>query len=208
MHDEVTQAETDRLLGLAMAGESRAIQTLFDHHRSRLKRLIQLRMDRRIATRIDPSDVVQEALLTAFGRINEYVRDRPIAFYPWLRRIALERLLDLRRRHVTSSRRTVDRELGQHADDSQRQLVEHFANSETGPLQKLARRELHDRVKNALQQLSPSDREILVLRMLEQMSVREASDVLEISEDAVKQRQLRALRRLRRLLDGGSGDLS
>ena len=207
MQNEVTQAEIDRLLGLATSGESGAVQALFDRHRDRLKKMIQLRMDQRIAARVDPSDVVQEALLTAFKRFDEYSRKRPISFYPWLRRIALDRLLDLRRRHL-SSRRSVSREQEQQFDDSARQLVEHFAKSETGPLQRLARRELHDRVEHSLQRLSPSDREVLVLRMLEQMSVRETSEVLEVSEDAVKQRQLRALRRLRELLDGDSGDAS
>lgn len=207
MTHSTTESETNRLLNLAAAGDAAAKQTLLDRNRGKLKEMVQLRIDRRIAARIDPSDVVQEALLAAVRRFDDYLRDRPIAFYPWLRRIALERLLDLRRRHIVASRRSVDREVDEIvSDNSRRQLVERFAKSETGPLQKLAKRELNERVSSALASLSESDREVLVLRMLEQISVKETSQVLQTTEDAVKQRQVRALRRIRKLLDGESGN--
>jgi RNA polymerase sigma factor (sigma-70 family) len=57
----------------------------------------------------------------------------------------------------------------------------------------------------ALEQLKPYDREILVLRYLEQLGVAEIADVLGISQTAVTSRHLRAVQRLRRLLGNESG---
>lgn len=196
----MTSSDTDLLLDHAGAGEAEAVHLLLNHHRERLKKMVAVRMDRRLSTRVDPSDVVQETLIVAERKLPEYLRDRPVAFYPWLRKIAWERLLDLRRRHVLASRRSVNREAA-NVDGSQHQLIDHFARSVTGPLQRLARRELHDRIRIALDRLSSADREVLVLRMLEQLPVRQVAEIMNSSDAAVKQRQARALERMRRLLD-------
>ena len=58
-----------------------------------------------------------------------------------------------------------------------------------------------DRVKTTLARLSKPDHEILVLRHLEQLSISECAAVLEISQQAAKKRYVRAMVRLRRLLD-------
>ena len=60
--------------------------------------------------------------------------------------------------------------------------------------------EMETRTKAALLNLKPHDREILVLRYLEQLSVEEIAGVLSISETAVTSRHLRALQRLRQSL--------
>ncbi len=65
----------------------------------------------------------------------------------------------------------------------------------------LLRKELHDRLQAALAELSTSDREILVMRNLEQMSAAEIAAVLGLKEGTVRVRHLRALERLRSLLD-------
>ena len=57
------------------------------------------------------------------------------------------------------------------------------------------------RVQEALARLSDRDREVLVLRYLEHLSTREIAAVLGLAESGVKTRQLRALQRLRDLLD-------
>jgi RNA polymerase sigma-70 factor (ECF subfamily) len=64
--------------------------------------------------------------------------------------------------------------------------------------------ELRRRVREALTQLPAKDREIIVLRFLEQLSTKDAADVLGISLTAAKSRQLRAIQRLQEML----GDMS
>jgi RNA polymerase sigma factor (sigma-70 family) len=72
----------------------------------------------------------------------------------------------------------------------------------------MVREELQARVRAALAALPGPEREVLVLRYLEQMSAREVGAVLGISEAAAKKRALRALQRLRALLKDVSGGSS
>ena len=104
------QPDTDQLLGRAASGDSSAIQELLDLHRRRLRRMVAVHLDPRISARVDPSDVVQEALVEAYQRLPAYARDRTISFYPWLRQIAWQRLVKLQEKHLTAARRSVERE--------------------------------------------------------------------------------------------------
>jgi RNA polymerase sigma-70 factor (ECF subfamily) len=86
------------------------------------------------------------------------------------------------------------------SDASALELADRFAASQTSPSRGLIRKELQRRVRNALDQLEANDREILVLRYLEALSIEEIAAILEISTGAASMRQLRALERLRPLL--------
>jgi RNA polymerase sigma-70 factor (ECF subfamily) len=81
--------DTDQLLDNASRGDGAARARLLDRHRQRLRHMIALRLDRRLAARIDPSDVVQEALIVADRQLDRYLREQPLPFYPRLRQIAL-----------------------------------------------------------------------------------------------------------------------
>jgi RNA polymerase sigma-70 factor (ECF subfamily) len=91
-------------------GDPRAPDALLQRHRDRLRHLIELRLDRRLRARIDPSDVIQETLAEAAQKLADYVRDPPLPFYPWLRRLAWERLVRLHRWHVRTRKRNIERE--------------------------------------------------------------------------------------------------
>jgi RNA polymerase sigma-70 factor (ECF subfamily) len=103
-------AETEELLRLVGRGDDVALQRLLGRHSDRLRRTVAVHMDRRLARRLDPSDIVQEALADASRKLSGYLRDRPLPFYPWLRRLALERLIQAHRRHLRSTTRAVGRE--------------------------------------------------------------------------------------------------
>jgi RNA polymerase sigma-70 factor (ECF subfamily) len=203
--------DTEELLDRAGMGDRLARQELLARHRTRLRQMVELRIDRRMAARVDPSDVVQDALADAAGRLSEYLKTRPIPFYPWLRHFAWERLLQLHRFHLRSQRRSVDREQLRILDlpgDSEAILAERLVQSGTNPSDGLLRDELRARVRNALEALPPRDREVLVLRYLEQLSTGEIASVLGIREAAVKARHRRALERLRSELDAENGEAS
>jgi len=198
--DDRTVAE---LLRQAQSGDEHAVQRLLAEHRERLKQMVRLRLDRRMAARVDPSDVVQETLAEAVRRLPKYLDEQPIPFYPWLRQIAWERLAKLHERHLTARRRAVGREERQPwslPDESVLELANRFVAGGTSPSERLVRDELKRRVHAALEELSPTDRELLVLRYLEQLSPREARAVLGINEEAFAKRHLRAIQRLRRVL--------
>jgi RNA polymerase sigma-70 factor (ECF subfamily) len=190
--------DTDELLRRTAAGEGSARERLLARHRDRLRQVVAFRLDRRLAARMDPSDVVQEALADAARKLPEYLRLRPLPFYPWLRQLALERLVEMHRRHIQAQRRSVTREEDLPlTDESTLQLADRLLATGATPVAAVLRDELRRRVQEALARLAPRDREVLVLRHLEQLSVRDVAAVLNINEGAVKTRHLRSLRRLR-----------
>ena len=198
--------DTDELLRRAGEGDDPARQELLGRHRARLRRMVAVHMDRRLAARVDPSDVVQEAMVEAHRELDGYLRDRPLPFYPWLRRITWERLLALHHRHLGARRRSVGREAPRGLglpEESAWDLVERLVSGATSPSRRLLRAELRERVRAALERLSSNDREVLVLRHLEGMSVAEVASVMGIAKGAVKTRHTRALMRLRGVLDEG-----
>ncbi len=172
-----------------------AREALLARHRERLRKMIACRLDRRLAARIDPSDVVQDVRVEASRRLDRYLRERPLPFYPWLRALAGERLIALHRRHIQAARRSVRREepgLLALPGESLADLAEQLVTSATSPSQRLLRQETRQRVQQALSALAERDREVLVLRHLEQLSVAQTAEVLEISPGAVKTRHVRA----------------
>ncbi|MFO0846312.1 MAG: sigma-70 family RNA polymerase sigma factor [Gemmataceae bacterium] len=192
--------DTDELLDLAKRGEGQARQQLLTRHRDRLRKMVAYHMDRRVAGRIDPSDVVQEALADAARELSEYLRRRPVPFYPWLRQLAWDRLVELHRRHLHAGKRSVRREepgLFELPDESAVELAGRLASLASSPSAHVVREEVGRRVREALTHLGERDREVLVLRHLEQLSTAEAAAVLGLSEAAFKSRHLRALQRLR-----------
>ena len=202
-------ADTETLLQRASQGDRGAVGELLSRHRCRLRQMVAVRIDPRLKSRVDPSDVVQDALMDAARMLPEYLRNRPLPYYPWLRQIAWQRLYDLHVRHVQAKCRSVTREAGQDmalSDESVQQLARRLAESGTSPSRTLLRGELRRRVRQSLEHLKAIDREVLILRYLEQLSAKEIAAVLGITESAVNMRQLRALRRLQGLLGNDLGD--
>jgi RNA polymerase sigma-70 factor (ECF subfamily) len=193
--------DIEQLLEQARGGDTTAQQALLGAHRARLRRMVAVRLDRRISSRVDPSDVVQEALAAAAELLPQYLRDQPIPFYPWLRRLAWERLVKLHRQHIGTAKRTVSREIVVELPDGSVDVLARLVVADhTSPSDQAVRKELQNRVRTALDQLGERDREVLILRYLEQLPATEIAAILEITPGAVKVRHLRALERLRLLL--------
>jgi RNA polymerase sigma-70 factor (ECF subfamily) len=189
----------------AAGGDQKAASALFRLHRPRLRQMIVVQLDARLRARVDPSDIVQEALVEAHRRLPEYLKGRPIPFYPWLRQLAWDQLLKVHRQHLSAKRRNVRREASpdwELSDDSINRLAQCLLTDETSQLQRILDEEMHNRIRKALDRLANEDRKVLVLRFLEQLSTAETAAVLGLSESAVKMRQLRALERIKNLLTG------
>jgi RNA polymerase sigma-70 factor (ECF subfamily) len=202
VHDD---PETEDLLCPAAAGDEMALGRLLDRHRERLRRMIEVRLDRRLTARMDASDVVQEALADAGRKLPSYAQERPLPFYPWLRRLAIERLALAHRRHIKVAGRTVRAEGTANldwSDESNIVLVDRLAASGTSPSATFRRGELRQRVSRALQTLGEADREVLVLRYLEDLPFADIADALGITQNAAKVRHFRALERMRKLMYG------
>ena len=188
---------TSRLLQQAGEGDRMAREQLFSRHRDYLRRVIDLRMDNQLRRRIDPSDVVQEAQLVGNGRLEEFLKKRPMSFRLWLRWIAIERLANSYRHHVRARKRSVCREvpLSGVASGEVARFVLH-----SQPSARLRREESEAKVQQALGQLSESDRDLLLMRHAEQLTSAETAELLEITPAAAVKRHGRALRRLHEAL--------
>ncbi len=146
----VRQPDTDLLIERARGGDSAARQQLLVRHRDLLRRMVAVRMDRRLAARVDPSDVVQEVLADAAQELSDYLRRRPLPFYPWLRQLAWDRLVELHRRHVRAHKRSVTREetgVLDLPDESAVQLAARLLDTGSSPSERLLREELRGRVR-------------------------------------------------------------
>jgi RNA polymerase sigma-70 factor (ECF subfamily) len=202
--DASDSAETQRLLEKVRAGEPGAADQLFALHRPALSKFAELRLDPKMRQRVDSSDVVQEAQLEAYRRLPDYLAEQPMPFHLWIRRIAYDRLLMLRRRHVEAEVRTVNHEVTMpDPNQSSQTASQQMPANDSTPSKHLIREEVSRQLRQALDQLPERDREILFLRFFEGLSNQETAQVLGIVPATASQRYGRALRRLQKLLPEG-----
>ena len=181
-----------------------AMPELFQHYRLRLLRMIALRLDSRVMVKVDSEDILQEVFIAATRRIPQYL-DRPaVPIFVWLRQLATQILIDTHRRYLGSRMRNIKQEVDLHwaelTDNSSPSLAAQLADSLTTPSQCAMRGEMLAAIKGLVEKLEPIDREVLVLRHLEDLSNTEAAQVLGIDKFAASKRYLRALARLRSLM--------
>lgn len=204
--------KTKELLSSARDGDQDAVNHLMDRHRDALRRMVQMRLDRKIQRRVDVSDVVQDVMVEANRRLANYLKEPAMPFHLWLRQIAKDRIIDAHRRHRVSAKRSVDREQPLAApagmDRSTMELAAQLRDPELTPAARATQQELAVHVEQALTQLGEQDCEIIVMRHYEQLSNQEVSEALGLSEPAASMRYLRAVRRLRELLVDQSSESS
>ncbi len=203
---------TNRLLQRVAAGETNCLGDLLVRHRARLTRMVAVRLDLRLAGRLDPSDVVQESQLEATSRIQEFLARPTMPFFLWLRLITGQCVAACHRRHLGAKRRDADREISLdrplYPQASSVALAAQLLGKLTSPSHAFAREETKARLHMALERMDPMDREVLVLRHLEQLTTAEAAAVLGITVEATKKRHVRSLKRLKMLMDESGGSAS
>lgn len=183
---------TAALLSAVEQGEHGAVNQLLSHHRDYLKRVVDARMEPRLRARVDPSDVVQETLTVANRRLHDFLKRRPSSFRIWLRRKALEQLIDQRRFHQRR-RRDVANEIAL-SDGSSLAIAIGIGSGSVS--RHFTQSELMVQVRAAMQHLSDTDRDVLLLRHVEELSNAECAEVMEIEPKAASARYGRAVLRL------------
>ena len=205
--------DPDELLSRAAEGDEGALTELFTLYRKRLKRMIRLRLNRLIQGRVDESDILQEALLEAAKRWPDFLANRPLPFFLWLRHITGEKMIDAHRRHLGAKMRGAGQEICLHRGPmpaaSSASLAAQLMGRLTSPSQAAVKAEMRLRVQEVLASMDALDREILALRHFERLTNAEVAKTLGMNESTTSSRYLRALRRLREelsqfpgLLDG------
>ncbi|WP_250847077.1 sigma-70 family RNA polymerase sigma factor [Aquisphaera insulae] len=192
-------ATTQDLLERTRLGEASARNELLELHPCDVHRTIHSRLDRRLASQVDVSDVVQEVLIEANRRLDTYLDEGPISFRAWLRQLEGDRIVDAHSSHVAAGKRSVTREnVGHHLPGaSSLGLFGPHLSDASSPSCRLMKDEDREQVQREIENLPTKDREVLVMRHQEQLSTAEIADALGIAEGAVKVRLLRAVLRLR-----------
>ncbi len=177
---------------------------LFGRHRDRLRRMVDMRIDRRVAGRVDPSDVLQETFLEASRQLDGYLDKLPMPPFLWLRFLTGQRLMATHRHHLGVQMRDAKVEVSMHGaarPQVQSESLSCFlAGRMTTPSRAAARLELQSRLQELVEKMEPLDREILVLRHFEDLSNHEAAEELGITSAAASKRYIRALERFRKTL--------
>ncbi|MEI8213923.1 MAG: sigma-70 family RNA polymerase sigma factor [Planctomycetota bacterium] len=175
----------------------------FQSMRPRLERIVTFRMDRNVAQRLDPSDVIQESFFEIERRLEEYHRDPTVPFFVWVRQRVLQTMIDMQRGHWRD-KRSVGREQDMDGTNNQgstsMSIVHWMMDDMTSPSQAAIKHEEVEQLQRSLDQMSETDREILAMRHFEHLSNAEVAQVLAISPTAASNRYIRAAARLAELL--------
>ncbi len=198
------QKPTEELLAKAKDGNDSAVNQLMDRHRNSLRHLIRMRLDARIQKRVDVSDVIQDVLVEANRRLETYIGNPIMPFHLWLRQIAKDRIIDAHRRHRVSAKRSVDREQGmvipRGHDHSSIQLASLLGDGQLTPAAAALQKEMAAKVEAAISNLDDKDCEIITMRHYEHLTNQEIGKVLGLTEPAASMRYLRAIKRLKTLM--------
>jgi RNA polymerase sigma-70 factor (ECF subfamily) len=161
---------TTRLLCLASQGDQAAWSALLNQDGGPLRRMVDLRLDRRFRGRVDASDVIQEAHLEAARRLAEYSRNPQAPFFLWLRFLVGQELMAVHRRRLGAQARDAGREIslfrGSLPEATSAALAAQLPGRDTRPSEALARAERKLRLEDALNRMDPLDREVLNLDLL------------------------------------------
>ncbi|MGD8453405.1 MAG: sigma-70 family RNA polymerase sigma factor [Phycisphaerae bacterium] len=181
-------------------GDLEAWQQLVVHYHQPLRRLVESQIDAQLRRRIDPDDVLQQAYVASFTKLNEQRFDGPAGFHGWLETIVLSKLHDAQRA-AGRRKRDVAREISDAgAATSYPDLCHRLIGADTTPSHHLARDEAVGALMSSLARLSHEQREVIRLRYLEGWSVADVARHLDKTEPAVHMACHRGLKALRRLM--------
>jgi len=192
----------DQLLDAAQAGDATRLGQLLGLYRHYLKLLARIEIGQRLQAKVDASDLVQETLLEAHRNFDRFRGHSEGQFTAWLRQIMAAVLSNLLRRYFGTQGRDIrlERDLQEHLDRSSQMLAAGLADDRSSPSQQAARRERAVLLADALAQLPPDYREVLVLRHLEGMPFAEVAQRMNRSVDSVEKLWVRGLARLQQAL--------
>lgn len=169
----------EQLIARAIGGESSAFGSLYDYYQPKIYRFVVLRVGRRE----EAEDLTHQVFLHAWQRIEEY-RFLGFPFSSWLYRIARNAIVD----HYRTKREATDIEEVDLADATN-------LERDTDVLLQM------HRVRAALLELKDEHQDVIIMRFIEELSIKEVAGALDKTEGAVKLLQYRAMRELQKMLD-------
>jgi RNA polymerase sigma-70 factor (ECF subfamily) len=187
---------------LARAGNDQALGQLLELYRNYLSLAARLQISRRLQSKFDAADLVQDTFLKAHSRFAQFRGATEPELVSWLRQILAHNVANLVRHFVGTRGRDIrlERELADDLERSSLDWARGLAAQQSSPSQRAARREEAVLLADALEQLPVDYREAIVLRHLEGLPFAEVARRMDRSVDSVEKLWVRALVQLKRLL--------
>lgn len=181
-----------------------ALAELYLLVRERLRRVIDFRLDYRLGGRVSQSDVLQETYVRAAQRIESYLKKPDMPFFVWLRLEANQRMHEIHRFHFGAEKRDIRREVKlQNKSDNGNtsvQLAAHIVAKMTSASGLFQKAQQIEALEKTLSEMNETDREVIAMRHFEELSNVETAKVLGIGAEAASKRYIRALKRLKEIM--------
>jgi RNA polymerase sigma-70 factor (ECF subfamily) len=190
--------QVEELIFRAKAANEVARDELMVRYRNYLRMVARVWLDRTVAAKMEPSDVVQETLLRAHRGFDQFQGQSERELMVWLRKILAHYLIDVTR-HYRASMRTAVREQSLEAalEQSAARLENRLVATGSSPSQQTQRRETAVLLADALERLKRDHREVILLRSLEELDWQTIASRMRRSPDAARMLWARALCELR-----------
>jgi RNA polymerase sigma-70 factor (ECF subfamily) len=181
-----------------MTLESQAASRPIERYRDYLRLLARLQLDPRMQAKLDPSDVVQQTLLKAHQKLDQYRGQTDGELAAWLRRILANTMIDA----VRSLRVEVgvERSLQHSVEDSSARLEAWLIARDESPEGQVRRHEQTLTIASALAKLPDEQRMAIELHHLKEIPVAEIAVIMDRTEASVAGLLRRGLKRLREIL--------
>jgi RNA polymerase sigma-70 factor (ECF subfamily) len=194
------------LLERIRQGNRESFAELFSVYRPRLWRMIAFRLHPLLQRRIDADDVLQDAWMRSYDRFDHFLEDGLDSPFLWFRTVVNQTLVDLHRFHLGTRKRSAVREYsinrGWSGDSTCSSLAFGLHRAQqVSPSSAFRRLEDAKQLDKALCGMNEIDREVLALRHFEELSNTETARVLNMSEQAASARYVRALARLKQVME-------
>ncbi len=199
----MAEQREDVTVQIAAARNAGCAAGLLESYRNYLRLLAQTWLDRSLGGKFDRSDLVQETLIRANDRFDQFGGSTEAELVGWLRQILARQLADSARRFRGATRDVArERPVAESLDASSCALG-HLVPVSAEPSASVTaqRREMSVLLADALAEMKLEYREVIVLRSLQELTWPEISDRMGRSQGAVRMLWIRALKELRPLIE-------
>lgn len=183
--------EDTEMLRAVIGGDSTAYRGLVEKYQGRVYGMVY----GMLRNREDALDITQEAFVKAYNKLDTFRLES--SFYTWLYRIAMNLAIDLIRKRKRRGQTSFDEEIATREDGAVAEI--HHGDS---PRRALERKQLYQRIMDAMEKLPVDQREVVLLRELEGLSYKEIAEVMDIPEGTVMSRLFYARKKLQKMLAG------
>lgn len=186
---ESREADTQMVLAVR-EGDTTAYRGLVEKYQQRVYQMVY----GMVRNQEDGRDITQDAFVKAYNNLHRFRLES--SFYTWIYRIAMNLAIDFLRKRARRGTTEFDETIASRDADGG---ISEAHNSE-GPAKTFERKQLYNRIMDALQELPEDQRQVVLLRELEGLSYKEIAEVMEIPEGTVMSRLYYARKKLQKLL--------